>query len=211
MALGEHHRDVGDLGEDVEVGRQAGDRAVEEHHVLDVQHQLLGHPGAVAEQCLDDPLHLLDQLVAGQRGRVDRRLVEAAGRGSPRRGRCRRAARRGRAAPPAGPSRRWSSRRPSAAGTPAGARRSAGRRCRSRAARCGRRAARTGCRRAGRRGRCRTTIAPSMNATIAVRTTASVSTPASFMPATSSKLKPSRRSITSTRRVTSVGCGRGTT
>ena len=42
-----------------------------------------------------------------------------------------------------------------------------------------------------------------------VRTTASVSMPAACMPATSSKVKPSSRSITSTRRVTSVGCGRG--
>ncbi|CAB4584373.1 unannotated protein [freshwater metagenome] len=55
------------------------------------------------------------------------------------------------------------------------------------------------------------TMAPSMSATIAVRTTSSVSMPASFMPATSSKLKPFTRCITSTRRVTSVGCGRGTT
>ena len=50
VALGEQHRDVGDLGEDVEVGGEAGDGAVEEHEVLDVQHQLLGHPRAVAEQ-----------------------------------------------------------------------------------------------------------------------------------------------------------------
>ena len=55
------------------------------------------------------------------------------------------------------------------------------------------------------------TIAPSMKAIIAVRTTSSVSMPAPCMPATSSKLNPSRRSITSTRRVTRVGCGRGTT
>ena len=62
--------------EDVEVGGEAGDRAVEEHEVLDVQHQLLGHPRPVAEQALDDALDLLDELVAGQRRRVDRRLVE---------------------------------------------------------------------------------------------------------------------------------------
>ena len=77
VALGEHHRDVGDLAEDVEVGGEAGDGAVEEHEVLDVQHQLLGHPRAVAEQALDDALDLLDELVAGQRRRVDGRLVEA--------------------------------------------------------------------------------------------------------------------------------------
>ena len=54
-------------------------------------------------------------------------------------------------------------------------------------------------------------MAPSMNPIIPVRTTASVSTPASFMPATSSNLKPSSRSITSTRGVTSSGWGRGMT
>ena len=48
-------------------------------------------------------------------------------------------------------------------------------------------------------------MAPSMNPIIPARTTFSVSTPAPCMPATSSNLKPSRRSITSTRRVTSVG------
>ncbi len=43
------------------------------------------------------------------------------------------------------------------------------------------------------------------------RTTASVSMPAARMPSTSPKLNPSRRSMTSMRRVTSVGWGRGTT
>ena len=88
-------------------------------------------------------------------------------------------------------------------------RRSGGRRCRSRAARCAHRAARAGCRRGGRRGRSPAIIAPSIRATIAVRTTPSVSTPASRMPATSSNLKPSRRCMTSTRRVTSVGMRAG--
>ena len=55
------------------------------------------------------------------------------------------------------------------------------------------------------------TIAPSMKPIIPVRTTASVSTPPSFIPATSSNRKPSRRSITSIRRVTRVGWGRGIT
>ena len=50
-----------------------------------------------------------------------------------------------------------------------------------------------------------------MKPIIPVRTTARVSTPASRMPATSSKRKPSSRSMTSTRGVTSVGWGRGTT
>ena len=43
------------------------------------------------------------------------------------------------------------------------------------------------------------------------RTTASVSMPAARMPSTSPKWNPSSRSITSIRRVTSVGWGRGTT
>ena len=54
-------------------------------------------------------------------------------------------------------------------------------------------------------------IAPSMKAIMPVRMTSSVSMPASRMPATSSNLKPDSRSITSTRRVTRRGCGRGTT
>ena len=54
-------------------------------------------------------------------------------------------------------------------------------------------------------------MAPSMKPIMPVRTTASVSTPASRMPATSSNLKPSSRSITSTRGVTSSGWGRGIT
>ena len=55
---------LGDLVEQVEVGRQRGDGAVEEHHVLDEQHQLLGHAGAEAEQRLDDLLQLAHQLLA---------------------------------------------------------------------------------------------------------------------------------------------------
>ena len=54
-------------------------------------------------------------------------------------------------------------------------------------------------------------MAPSMNPIMPMRTTSSVSTPASTMPATSSKAKPSSRSMTSTRGVTSVGWGRGMT
>ena len=44
VAHREHHRDVGDLRQDVEVRRQPGDGGVQEHEVLDVEHQLLGHP-----------------------------------------------------------------------------------------------------------------------------------------------------------------------
>ena len=53
-------------------------------------------------------------------------------------------------------------------------------------------------------------IAPSMNPTSPACSTASVSTPASCIAATSSQGMPRSRSMTSTRRVTSVGCGRGT-
>ena len=54
-------------------------------------------------------------------------------------------------------------------------------------------------------------MAPSRNPIMPLRTTASVSMPAARMPSTSEKLKPLSRSITSIRRVTSVGWGRGTT
>ncbi len=53
-------------------------------------------------------------------------------------------------------------------------------------------------------------IAPSMNDTSPACSTASVSTPAACIDATSSHGMPSSRSITSTRRVTREGCGRGT-
>ena len=77
MALGEHDRDVGDLGEQVEVGRQARHGAIEEDHVLDVEHQLFGHSCPIPQQRLDDALHLFDQLFAGERGRVDGGLIES--------------------------------------------------------------------------------------------------------------------------------------
>ena len=53
-------------------------------------------------------------------------------------------------------------------------------------------------------------IAPSMKPTSPACKTASVSTPASCIAATSSQGMPRSRSITSMRRVTSSGCGRGT-
>lgn len=49
-----------------------------------------------------------------------------------------------------------------------------------------------------------------MKAIMPVRITCWVSIPAPCMPTTSSNLKPLRRCIISTRRVTSFGCGRGT-
>ncbi len=54
-------------------------------------------------------------------------------------------------------------------------------------------------------------MAPSRKPIMLARTTASVSMPAACIPSTSPKLNPSSRSITSMRRVTSVGWGRGTT
>ena len=64
-----------------------------------------------------------------------------------------------------------------------------------------------GCRRAGRRGRRRRSTRP--RATRSARPAASrrVSMPAACIDSTSSNAKPRSRSITSTRRVTSVGCG----
>ena len=52
---------------------------------------------------------------------------------------------------------------------------------------------------------------PSVNPRMPTRTTSSVLMPAACMPSTSSNEKPSKRSMTRMRRVTSVGCGRGTT
>ena len=53
-------------------------------------------------------------------------------------------------------------------------------------------------------------MAPSSDAMRPACSRAWVSIPAACIDSTSSKAKPSRRSITSTRSVTSVGCGRGT-
>ena len=76
VALREQHRNVGDLGQQIEVGCETGDRAVEEHHVLDVEHQFLGHARAVAEHRLHDTLHFLHQLFARQGGGVDHGRAE---------------------------------------------------------------------------------------------------------------------------------------
>ena len=70
------HGHVADLAEDVEVGGEGGDGAVEEHQVLDEEHELLRHAGADAEQRLDRLLDLVDELVGVHRGGVDHRLVE---------------------------------------------------------------------------------------------------------------------------------------
>ena len=69
VLLGEHQRDRLDLAEEVEVGSQRGDGAVEKDEVLDEQHELFGHAGSESEQCLDRSLQLADQLVGGQRRR----------------------------------------------------------------------------------------------------------------------------------------------
>ena len=70
------HRDLGvhllDLAEDVEVGREPRDRAVEEHHVLHEQHELLRRAGAVPEQLLREVLQLVHELVGRERRGVDR-------------------------------------------------------------------------------------------------------------------------------------------
>ena len=68
--------DVRDLAEDVEVGRERRGRAVEEHHVLHEEHELLRRAGAVPEELLREVAQLADQLVGRHRGRVLDRLVE---------------------------------------------------------------------------------------------------------------------------------------
>ena len=73
---GEVGRHLGDLGEQVDVRRQGGDGAVEEQHVLDEQHQLFGHAGAVGEQGLGELADLGHELLGTDPGRVDRRAVE---------------------------------------------------------------------------------------------------------------------------------------
>src|SRR5437868_10138813 len=54
VPLGEVQVDLGDLGEDVDVGRERGRGAVQEEQVLHEQHELLGDTGAVTEQLLGD-------------------------------------------------------------------------------------------------------------------------------------------------------------
>ena len=77
MTLGKQHRDIGDFTEQIQVRCQTGDCTVQEHHVLYVQHQFLGHSRAVSEQCLHDALHFLHELLTRQRCGVYCGLVEA--------------------------------------------------------------------------------------------------------------------------------------
>src|SRR5581483_6060790 len=67
VRVGEVHGDLGDLREDVEIRSEGRDGAVEEHHVLDEEHELLRHAGADAEQRLDRALDLAHELVPGHR------------------------------------------------------------------------------------------------------------------------------------------------
>ena len=69
--------DVGDLLEQVDVGRQRGQGPVEEEQVLDVEHQHLGEAGSVGEQVLDDLADLGQQLLGRHGRRVLDRLVQA--------------------------------------------------------------------------------------------------------------------------------------
>jgi ABC-2 type transport system permease protein len=62
--VGSHvHGELGELRQQIEVGGEACDRAVQEHQVLHVQHEDLREAGAVAEQRLGGPLDLADQLI----------------------------------------------------------------------------------------------------------------------------------------------------
>ncbi len=65
-----------DLADDVHVGSHHGQRAVEEEHVLHVQHELLGHARAVAEEPLGEVADLGGELLGGEGGGVDGRAVE---------------------------------------------------------------------------------------------------------------------------------------
>ena len=76
MLRSEQHRDVRDFTNQVEFRRKARDCTVEEHEVLDIEHEFLGELGAVTQQSLYDSLHLMDHLLATQGRGVDRRLVE---------------------------------------------------------------------------------------------------------------------------------------
>jgi hypothetical protein len=77
VGRGEVRRDVSDLREKIEIGGEAGNGAVEEDQVLHEEHEFFGHAGAVAQECLHDPLQLLGELIGCHRGRVDD-LVEKA-------------------------------------------------------------------------------------------------------------------------------------
>ena len=74
---GEVRSDVGDLGEQVDVGGERGHGAVEEQQVLDEEHELLGHARPVGEQRLGELADLAYELVGRHGGGVLHGLVEA--------------------------------------------------------------------------------------------------------------------------------------
>ncbi len=77
VALGEQHGDLCDLAQQVEIRGETGDCAIEEHHVLYVEHEFLGHACSVPEHRLHHALHFLHQFFTRQRGGVDGGLIES--------------------------------------------------------------------------------------------------------------------------------------
>ena len=77
VAAGHRGKQVHHLGHDVQVGGQGGDGSVEEHQVLDVQHEDLRQPGTHAQQRLGDPLQLRHHLFLRHLGGVEHLAVKA--------------------------------------------------------------------------------------------------------------------------------------
>ena len=199
--------------EEVEVGGERRGRGVEEHEVLHEQHQVLGRARAVPEQLLHEVLR------ARRRARrPTSRSGLAPARSRPRstidrvevgvgRERAEVAERRELAADVAGgpAEEQPQEREPLRLVEPAGD-------AEVEQDRAARRAARAGCRRAGRRGTRRSSSAPSRQAMRPARRIAlGVEAGRVHRRRRRRTRSPRRRSMTSTRRVTSTGCGRGTT
>ena len=208
---GEVRVDVHDLGEQVEIGRERRRRRVEEHQVLHEQHQVLRARGRRTRAASSPGPRARRPARRPTCRRVSHRLGRGPRSAIPRRDRCRTGRRRGRTERSSWPRT-----------SPAVPLRSS----RRKASRCGsssrpvmpksnRTVRPDGCTR--RLPPCRSpwntpySSAPSSEAMSPARSTALVSTPAACIDSTSSNANPRSRSMTSTRRVTSTGCGRGTT
>ena len=210
VVLVEVHHDRDDLAQDVDVGRHGGHRPVEEEHVLHEEHQLLGHPGAVAEQGLGDVAELGDQLLGGEGGGVDGGPVEAEVADDRVDVDVGRAGRRGRAGPRSGRGCRWRS-PPSRSRRKARRLRSSSRPVIPKSSRATRAVGldEAGSRRAGRRGRRRRAGRPRGRRSARRGGPPRCRSRRRAWPSASPQAKPSRRSMTSTRRVTSCGMGSG--
>ena len=187
------------------LGAIDGQGAVEEEHVLHVEHELLGHARPVAEEALGEVADLGGELLGGERGGVDGGPVEAevadhgvdvdvGGQGAEV------AHGRDLAGDVVGGRRHDQAQEGQAPGLVEAA---GDAEVEQGHAAVGLHEA--GCRRAGRRGRRRRAARLRGRRSSAARRTASVSMPAARMASASPHAKPSRRSMTSTRRVTSAG------